>query len=293
VVRVTQPAGPKRSEAIGGARRPQAIGARAAIVRLQRSAGNRAVGHVLQRKQGAISVRKGSKLSAAEFLDALKRNKNVPRWLTKALASKGESLVLSGRIKAPDDRIWQFVDPLAEAFKAGDWEITTARSTIKVTKGSGKERKWRQVVTPDLPKGEQIGSWNKTGPDETTFSPSILHSESAEVIYGWTSPNEASNKDKRKRNLIVIVTEIEVTAPNGKTKVFTPDADNVAEAILHEIGIHAGRISQGLPDTHDETSAVIREIVDQVGEFFRPSDASGELKRSHTTDEIFAFVDAP
>ena len=83
------------------------------------------------------------------------------------------------------------------------------------------------------------------------------------MIYGWTSHNEATSLSKDKRNVIVVVREIEVTAPNGKTRTFTPSADNMAEAILHEIAIHAGRIAQGLPDTHDETSAVIRELVDR------------------------------
>jgi hypothetical protein len=278
-----------------GRRRPRdpRRSAQASAVGLQRSAGNRAVGRLLQRdRKKAIAVRKGSKLSADEFLAALQKNQNVPAWLTKALASKNGSLVMSGRVKAPSDQIWTFVDPLVEAFGAGNWDITTARSTIKVEKGAGKEQKWRQLVTPDLAKGERIGSWNKTGPDQVEFSPTNLHSENQEVIYGWTTPNEASNLDKAKRNLIVIVREIEVTAPDGKTKVFTPDADNVAEAILHEISIHAGRIAQGLPDTHDETSAVIREAVDQVGGFFRKPDASGGLKRSATTDAILKFVGA-
>jgi hypothetical protein len=112
------------------------------------------------------------------------------------------------------------------------------------------------------------------------------------VIYGWTSPNEATSLSKDKRNVIVVVREIEVTAPNGKTRTFTPSADNMAEAILHEFAIHAGRIAQGLPDTHDETSAVIRELVDQIGAFFRTEGAGGELERSPLTTEILAFVAA-
>ena len=277
-------------------RRRQAAPRRAAqppVIGLQRSAGNRAVGRLLQRNpKNAISVRKGSKFSADDFLAALKRNKKVPGWLTKALASKNGSLVMPGKLEPPSDQIWTFTDPLVEAFSAGNWEITTARATIKVEQGAGKEQKWRQLVTPDLAKGERIGSWNKTGRDQVEFSPTHLHSENQEVIYGWTSPNEASNLDKAKRNLIVIVREIEVTAPNGKTKVFKPDADNVAEAILHEISIHAGRIAQGLPDTHDETSAVIRESVDQVGAFFRKPDDAGGLRPSRTTEAILKFVGA-
>ena len=109
---------------------------------------------------------------------------------------------------------------------------------------------------------------------------------------GRIAPNEATSLSKDKRNVIVVVREIEVTAPNGKTRTFTPSADNMAEAILHEIAIHAGRIAQGLPDTHDETSAVIRELVDQIGACFRTEGAGGELERSPLTTEILAFVAA-
>jgi hypothetical protein len=259
----------------------------AAVARLQRLVGNRAVGRTLQRDRAKpeISVRKGSKLSGADFAIKLKKNKKVPGWLKNSIGSTGGSLVLTGEPKPPSDKIWQFVDPLVKAFQARDWEITTARSTIEVT----KDGKWRQLVTPDLEKGEQLGRHMKVGRDEEEFSPDVLNSDLAEVIYGWTVPKTASKLDRTKRNLVVIVTEIAVTAPNGKTKVFTPDEDNVAEAIIHEISVHAGRITQGLPDLHDGNQ-VVKDVADQVGAFFREPDASGELARSRLSNEILKFV---
>jgi hypothetical protein len=277
-----------------GADRP---GERAAALRrglpagfdgLQRAAGNRAVGQLL--RAPSIRVREGSRLSAGEFAAALKGNANVPAWLSKAIGAKGGALT-AGKVAAPKDRIWLFVEPLLAAFKAGGWDITTATSKIAVTRAKGKED-WRQEVLPDLKAGERLGSYAKVGPDELGFSRTRLHSESAEVIYGWTSPNEASSVSQDKRNMIVIVREIEVTAPIGKTKVFTTSADNRAEAILHEIAIHAGRIAQGLPDTHDDTSAVIGELVDQIGAFFRATGSGGALEQSPLTKEILAFVAA-
>ena len=236
----------------------------AAVARLQRLAGNRAVVRTLQRDRAKpeIPVRKGSKLSAADFANKLKQNKKVPGWLKNTIGSTASSLVLTGEPKPPSDKIGQFVDPLVKAFEARDWEITTARSTIEVS----KDGKWRQLVTPDLGKGEQLGRHMKVGHDEEEFSPEILNSDLPEVIYGWTVPKTSSKLDHAKRNLVVIVTEIEVTAPNGRTKVFTPDEDNVAEAIIHEISVHAGRIAQNLPDLHDG-NAVVKDIADQVGAY--------------------------
>jgi hypothetical protein len=255
-----------------------------ALVRLQRAAGNRAVGQVLARSPAKqITVRKGSKLSAAEFVSALKRNDKAPKWLTKALSAKGDTILLSGDLKPPSDKIWLFDESFAKAFAAGSWEITTGKATIEVT-----DKGWRQVVVPDLG-GERIGTWMKTGPDQVEFSADRLFSQDAEAIYGWTVPRTAISSDKAKHDLIVIVTEIEVTNSQGKTKTFKPGPDQIAEAIIHEIGIHAGRITAGQSDVHD-SSAVIREVSEQIGGFFRKAGDSGDLELGTTSKDIRKFV---
>jgi hypothetical protein len=255
-----------------------------ALVRLQRAAGNRAVGQVLARSPAKqITVRKGSKLSAAEFVSALKRNDKAPKWLTKALSAKGDTILLSGDLKPPSDKIWLFDESFAKAFAAGSWEITTGKATIEVT-----DKGWRQVVVPDLG-GERIGTWMKTGPDQVEFSTDRLFSQDAEAIYGWTVPRTAISSDKAKHDLIVIVTEIEVTNSQGKTKTFKPGPDQIAEAIIHEIGIHAGRITAGQSDVHD-SSAVIREVSEQIGGFFRKTGDSGDLELGTTSKDIRKFV---
>ena len=258
------------------------------VEQLQRSAGNRAVGRLLRAPAG-ITVHSGSTLSAADFAAKLKKNKKVPDWIRQSAGSSGASLTM-GKLTPPSGRIWLFDDALAAAFKSGDWELTTAKSKIEV-KDDGGERKWRQIVTPDLAKGERIGFYMKTGPDELTFSPTPLHSESAEVIYGWTQPDTATNKRKEKKGLVVIVTEIEVVRPDGKRKVFKPGPDVMAEAIIHEIGIHAGRIAMGRPDVHSDTDSSVADVVEQIGGFFRPERTGGGLEKSPQTLEIFAFVD--
>jgi hypothetical protein len=129
----------------------------------------------LQRDENkGIHVHKGSRLSSTHFLNALTGNKKVPRWLTKSLASSNGSLVLSGKIDAPQDRIWLFVDSLADAISSGAWEITTAKSTIEVKQDADKKRTWNQVVIPDLQKGEHLGRWAKTGPGQEELLRSTL-----------------------------------------------------------------------------------------------------------------------
>jgi hypothetical protein len=65
----------------------------------------------------------------------------------------------------------------------------------------------------------------------------------------------------------------------------------MAEAILHEISVHAGRITEGKPDIHDDRDSTVRDVVNQVAEFFRPSvQGSDALDSSPLTKEIFKFV---
>lgn len=282
------------------------------VLALQRGAGNRAVASMLARRGvGAdataggprrlqrdeakgIHIHKGSKFSSQQFVNALTGNKKVPRWLTKALGSANGSLAISGKIDAPQDRIWEFVDPFEDAVKSGAWEITTARSTIEVTEGADKKRTWRQLVVPDLQKGEHLGTWAKTGPGQEELLRTALFSTDPEIIYGWTQPDQATELTRERRGFILVVTEIEVTAPNGKKRVFKPGPDSIAEAILHEISVHAGRITEGKPDIHDDRDSAVKDVVTQVGEFFRPTvQGSDALDTSPLTKEIFKFVGEP
>jgi hypothetical protein len=252
------------------------------ILRLQRTAGNRAVRHLLQRD---IAVHQGSHLTAAQLADVLKKNKKVPDWLKKGVGSSGGALT-AGKVATPKDRILSFVDSFVAAFKAGNWDITTAKSKIVV----GKDGKWRQIVTPDLGKDERIGFYMKSGPGQREFSESTLHSEDPEIIYGWTEPDTVTNQRDEKRGLVVIITEIDVTTADGRHKVFHPGPDEMAEAVVHEIGVHAGRIAQGRSDTHSDTDSSVRDVVNEIGGFFRPANDKGELETSPLTRQIFAFV---
>ena len=63
----------------------------------------------------------------------------------------------------------------------------------------------------------------------------------------------------------------------------------MAEAILHENSVHAGRIAKGLQDAHRDTDDG-RDVVEQVGGFFRPEGAQGGLQPGPLTSQIFAFV---
>lgn len=280
------------------------------VLRLQRFAGNKAVisalarsaggnaptPHTVQRAPkkpaGGILVHPISGLTADEIVRMIRRNKNFPDFLKKSLRSRGGSLVLVGkRPQKPPGTFSEFLKPFLDAISSPEWEITTADSKIKVTGSVGRGLHFSQVITPHLLKTERLGATHKTGPGETTFTPDPLHSEKEEIIFGWTVPASSTEQLKAHRGLLVIVTKITATDPEGRTKVFTPTENEVLESIMHEIAVHAGRINEGKPDEHGVRE--VEDIAEDVRKFFRYSaEASGGVAPSTTATAIFEFVGA-
>src|SRR4051794_5768159 len=67
-----------------------------AVASLQRSVGNRGVAQLLRAPApSGITVRAGSKLSAAQIAALLRRNAKLPRWLREQVTSKGDRVLLA------------------------------------------------------------------------------------------------------------------------------------------------------------------------------------------------------
>ena len=290
----------------------------ASVAGLQRMSGNAAVAGLLAPKQGQRSAvdhppagspvvqrqealqRKGkrrgslvfhpkSTLSAAKIVGMLKRNKNVPDFLKKSIAARNGAIVLVGKLPIkPAGTFSEFLEPYLAALTSSEWQFTTATSTIEVTGEFGSPQ-YLQIVRPDLASGQRLGKDIKSGPGETTFFATPLYSSKSEVIYGWTVESGDTGKIGAGRGLVVLVTKIAVTGQNGRKKVFTPTEDVVLESVLHEISAHAGRMTEGRPDTHGDRG--VDDIARELGEFFRWSaDARGAVPSS-TSKEIFEFID--
>jgi hypothetical protein len=278
-----------------------------ALLRWQRSAGNRAVSALvsrgsptpplapqralhLQRATG-ILVHPSSRLDLKALLAMIKRSRNVPAFLKRGLRIRGGALQVAGSLSKPEGTISEFLEPFMGAFTSGEWQITTADSTITVTGTDPTALAFSQLVKPHLAKGQRLGSSFSSGPGgQRTFGASPLYSTDREVIFGWTVPATSTEQLKTGRGLIVVVRRITVTAPSGKTKVFVPSADEVVESVIHEISAHAGRISMGESDTHGTRS--VDDISTEVAEFFRYSEEKGEVTPFRTATRIFEFVGA-
>src|SRR5262249_4996806 len=125
------------------------------------------------------------------------------------------------KLQPPAGRIWEFDESFAKAFESGSWEITTARSTIQVTRKDGKDS-WEQLVTPDLAKGEKLGHWMKIGRDEFEFSDDPLPSALAAVSYGWPGPDTGPRWARKRPNRIGFVGKFGAPAPAGRSGPSSP-----------------------------------------------------------------------
>ena len=252
-----------------GARRPE--GRHAQLLRLQAGAGNRAVTQMLARSPafGKIGIAEGSRFTSAQFLDLLKRNKHVPAAVTRNLVAQARppALVLQKQVPRLSELplITNWEDSFNAAMKAGTYELTTATSRIEVDPGKGN---FKQVVRPDLRKGER-----------TRFD---LFSLDKETIFGWTFENATNLSEGAVRNIVLIVTEIEVVQGSAK-RTFKPNDDEMAEALLHEISAHAGQAVQHLPAEHH--SGDVDNIDEKVADLFQPT-ASLPSGLGRTTQDI-------
>lgn len=287
----------------------------ASLLRLQRSVGNSAVrallaepapqslgARALQRraKPTGVLVHRRSRLSAAQLVTLVKANAGAPDWVKRGLGSSGGSLVKKGPLAGPTNVIVDVSESLRDAVTSGDWEITTGTTTLTVSltkplrHGSalrkswsrGKENPWydfldwKQVVTPDLEPNEHLVRMLKTGPSTTMASPVAIHTEDPEILYGDTELVDTTSQIAQApaghaRGLIVLVTEIDVTAPDGTTKTFQPTDDQLVESLLHELSAHAGQETEHKPSEHGRGD--VNAIADEIGGWFGTSPTTGAI----------------
>ena len=308
------------------------IPAAAPLLRLQRAAGNAAVGTLLaayaahgtaaprtlqrQKKQTGVLVHPKSKLTAAQLVKMVTTNASAPDWVKKGLGSSGSSLIKKGPLQGPTDVILDVSQSLRDAVTSGSWEITTGTSTLTVslTKplkhgpstrpqwSRGRDKpiydylEWRQVVTPDLEPGEHlVRSLGKVGPDTTMTTPVAIHSEDPEVMYGDTELADTTSQiaqapKGQNRGLVVLVTEIDVVAPDGTSKTFTPTQDQLVESLLHELSAHAGQDTEHRPSEHGRGD--VNDIAQEIADWFPASSTTGDIYDfiQHGADAALAKV---
>ena len=281
----------------------RAVGNAAVSTLLAAHATPGATGRALQRQsqRAGVLVHPKSKLTAAQLAKLIAANRNAPDWVRKGLGSAGGSLVKKGALQGPKDVILDVSESLRDAVVSGGWEITTATSTLTVsvskplsrgpsTRGSWSRSHdhplyeyldWKQVVSPDLEPGERlVRTLGKVGPDTTMTTPVAIHSEDPEVLYGDTELADTTSQiteapKGQPRGLVVLVTKIDVVAPDGSQKTFKPTDDQIVESLLHELSAHAGQDTEHRPSEHGRGD--VNDIASEIAGWFPASSTTGDI----------------
>jgi hypothetical protein len=269
-----------------------------------------------QAQQAGVLVHPKSKLTAAQLANKVKANRNAPDWVKKGLGSAGGSLVKKGPLQGPKDVILDVSESLRDAITSGGWEITTGTSTLTVSVTNPPSRRsgtrtswsrshdhplydlldWKQVVTPDLEPGEHLErTLGKVGPDTTMTTPVAIHSEDPEVMYGDTELVDTTSQigqapKGQARGLVVLVTQIDVVAPDGSKNTFKPTDDQLVESLLHELSAHAGQDAEHRPSEHGRGD--VNDIAKEIADWFPASSTTGDIYDfiQHGADAALAKV---
>lgn len=193
-----------------------------------------------------------SQISAQDWVKKIHDSKHIPEHYQKQIKSKGDAIFVKNplKFKVPNDVIqkdWR-TDWLSVFVKGGaankDWEMTTGCLDFTVKKGDSSGPFITVTHSPDLSKGESVGSYTKY-----TMTAKSRSTTSIKVERGNTLPTGVNLKSGRK--LIVIANRIALKL-GSKVKMFTFEDDELVEVWFHETACHAGRNSQGLLDVHGD-----------------------------------------
>jgi hypothetical protein len=213
-----------------------------------------------KKQKTGITVHAKSQISAQEWVKKIADSRHVPDHYQDQLQANGDLISVDDpqRFRVPGNvipKMWR--DDWLSAFVNTEWEMTTGSLDITVTKKSSGP-----LITvthnPDLSNGESLGGYTKHTMSKTYHS---LHG--TEIEKGNTLPTGVTLNSGRK--LIAVANRVALKL-GTQVKSFAFEDDELVCVWFHEIACHAGRNSQGLPDTHqdDTVDKYKRDIDDDM-----------------------------
>ena len=197
--------------------------------------------------QFGITVHQESKISAQDWVKKINGSDDVYDFFKEQIKSKGNLIYVTNpkKFKVPTNVIPK--DWLADwlsAFTVQEWEMTTGCLDISVAKADSTGPLITIVHNPDLSSGETIEGFTKY-----TMTVKSRDTKSVSFERGNTLPTGVALKTRRK--LIVVANRIALTL-GDKIKRFNFEDSELLEVWFHEIACHAGRNTNGKPDTHGD-----------------------------------------
>jgi hypothetical protein len=199
-----------------------------------------------------VHIHPKSQISAQDWVDKIKANKNVEDFIKDLLSVKGDAILVAhpNRLETPHDLVEKkdWLSDWGYAFYEGDWEITTSSLEISVKKGDAKGPFIVSVSRPDL-ESDEIKS------AAVTKSPAGSTQDVVLTVHGRTvQPNrppdtfkmdlgytlESGIVLKSGRMAILITTRITLDI-EGKVTKYVIDDNDLIRTWFHELSCHAGR----------------------------------------------------
>ena len=248
-----------------------------------------------------ITINPTSEITAGQWVEMIKRSPHVPQYVKQDLKAKGNTIGGPAKIRQPANTIpREWPDDLAAAFASRHWEITTAQETFALVE-KGTEIHVQRRFLLGLQSGEfGPGHWLTTGPNQREWSPdnrdlvASFPLSAVEFLFGATFSSEEVNKHVKKgersaatrltsqRALIIIVNKVTVIGVPPThfftswfpglaelavtSRQFTVPEDKLVASFLHEVGAHAGRMSQGKGANHGDP--IVESNVTEIEEMF-------------------------
>jgi len=212
-------------------------------------------------RQGGITVNAASKIAGPQWAAMISGNTELPEFITEQLSWANNSLTIAANFKVPKNTIERgWVPDFRAAFLKEDWEISTCHLEI-TARGTSSSQQITAILVPHLSEGERLGRITPLKDTWTNYDDIVL-------TFGWTFPkfharSETGASLKSNRGLVLVAHRIVLTLGTN-IQNFNISEGIMVHTLTHEVGVHAGRASQGLSDIHgDKTVESRTQEIDQ------------------------------
>jgi RHS repeat-associated protein len=214
-------------------------------------------GYQGQKTFGGLTVSPESRISAQKWVQMIQSNSKLEPWMKAMFAAKGNSIVLTtDKPKLPSGTTWaqvpEWFKNTLTAINSQQWHLTTGAAIV-----SDRHDSTGYKLIPESESGDTPAGLSKVGASsivtgETVASESLQPRDSMmsrrmldSNANGPSVPGNRREQSGKKpaEGLVIVADRFRDTKDQGMDVL--RDEDSLVETFFHELGAHAGLISQG------------------------------------------------